>query len=196
MSNDDLKNLMGNEFDHASNHFKAKEITKKPDTTTVRNYAKELEEFFELHEEEKENLNRMSEEIFGEYEEVYRALEDEVYDIKKMGRFGMLKSGEIVEIDSYTIPDGRGDEQELYFTTEDGETGWAFYSDFLYFAHNESVLERNPIGFGDIVVLKDIPVSRFLELDTTMKENYDLYIGKLGIVTQTLFESFQYAVAY
>ena len=158
-----------------------------------KGYEEKLNEFFDSEKEEYESLMELSDEIMDEYKEAYQRLAHEPYSFETSGRFGQLHDGEVVEITAYTEPDD--DEQELYFHY-DGRSGFAFLSDFLKFAHNESILGDEPIDFGDLVQLRDIPVSRFLELDTTTQENYDLYLYKFGLVTQVLEDTHQYAVAY
>ena len=158
-----------------------------------KEYEENLNEFFGLEKEEYESLMELSDGIMNEYKEAYQRLSHEAYSFETSGRFARLKNGDVVEITAYTEPDD--DEQELYFHY-DGGSGFAFLSDFLKFAHNESILGDEPIEFGDLVQLRDIPVSRFLELDTATQENYDLYLRKFGLVTQVLEDSHQYAVAY
>lgn len=164
----------------------------------MSDYVKSLNEFFDLVETEEEKLERISEEVLKEYDLAYKRLAYDDYNAEKLGRFGMLKNGDIVEINSYTEPYQEGDEtlQELYFTNEYNQTGWAFYDDFLLFAHNDSILTDNPIKFGDLIQLKDIPTSRFLTLETSIQETYDLYMEKIGVVTQVVEETNSYAVAF
>lgn len=114
------------------------------------------------------------------------------------GHFGFLPGTGIVEITSYTetYEEDGNNLQELYFTDEQGQMSWAYYHDFTRFAHNEAELLDNPIKFGDMVRLRDIATSRFLDLDTPMQETYDLYLNKVGLVTQIIEQTNHYAVAF
>lgn len=129
---------------------------------------------------------------------VFHQISHEEYEQETVGHFGFLPGTGIVEITSYTAPYEEDDKtfQELYFVDEQGQTGWAYYDDFEYFAHNEAELLDNPIQFGDMVKLRDIPTTRFLQLGTPLQETYDLYIDKTGLVTQIVEETNEYSVAF
>lgn len=145
-----------------------------------------------------QNLNQSTEKILKEYDGMSLTISHEGYEQEIVGRFGFLKGVGVVEITSYTEPYEEDDKilQELYYVDEKGQMSWAYYNDFTYFAHNDAELLDNPIKFGDMVRLRDVPTSKFLELDTPMQEAYDLYINKVGLVTQIFEETNHYAIAF
>jgi hypothetical protein len=169
-------------------------------------YEKELDEFFEIEK----TLNDISNEVLEEYEDDYKELSKrnnvylrkdfQTYSRDKLGRFGMLKDGTIVEITYWTEePEFPEDYvQEIYFKCVDNEhsTSWADFQDFVLFAHSRYDLEDNAIKFGDKVILKDINVSMYFDLELEQQENYHLYLGKIGLITKILHEKNMCSIAY
>jgi hypothetical protein len=164
-------------------------------------YEGELEEFFDMEEEAE--LLKTSEDIMKEYEEAYKELaknnmvfrqEDfESYDEEKLGRFGLLRNGDMVEITGWTD----GEPQEIYFNYVDEEhSAWALFQDFVLFAHTKYDLMDNPIKFGDKVMLRDISITQFFALENEQQENYHLYLGKIGLVTNVIEDECMFSIAF
>jgi hypothetical protein len=172
---------MGNEFKHVENHRAAQ---------------KRLDDISnEVMEEYKDAFKELS-----KRNNVYRIEDFESYNRDKLGRFGMLKDGTIVEITNWTeepeFPEDYA--QEIYFKYLDNEdsTSWADFHDFILFAHSKYDLEDNPIKFGDKVMLKDINVSMYFELELDQQENYHLYLHRVGLITKVLDQEHMCAIAY
>lgn len=119
------------------------------------------------------------------------------YSFEKNGRFGKLKDGRVVEITTYTLPesDEFPEEQELYYYDK-GEIVFSLLPEFEKFDIHSSFLNDNPLEFGDAVMLKDIKASIFLELEEDQQETYDLYINKVGLVTEVIEEYQKVFVAF
>jgi hypothetical protein len=119
-----------------------------------------------------------------------------LYSFKSNGRFGRLKeTGEVVEIIYYDEPEN-GEKQELYFKSTEESLEFAYLDDFESFDIHSSYLVDNPLKFGDMVQLKDIPTSEFIQFDIDLQENYDLFLGKIGLITEVLEEQQEVFVAF
>jgi hypothetical protein len=175
-----LEEHMGNQFSHLENHRAAQK-----------------------------DIEKLSEEIMVEYDKAYKQLakrnnaklrEDfSSYDRDRLGRFGMLYTREIVRITGWTEKSEllEDEMQEIYFEYLDKDkSAWANFDEFALFAHSQYDLEDNPIKFGDKVLLEDIKVSTYFQLELDQQENYDLYLGKIGLVTQVLHEEHMCLIAY
>lgn len=125
----------------------------------------------------------------------YLKLKEKEYTFEKNGRFGKLINGNIVEIISYTEA-SYTEEQELYFRNEDGSLSFLYLSDFEEFDIHDSFLLDNPIKFGDMVELKDIPTSIFLNFELHQQETYDLFLGQIGLVTEVIEELQKVFIAF
>ena len=115
----------------------------------------------------------------------YLKSKENKYSFEKNGRFGRTKNGKIVEILSYTKPE-YSEEQELFYREADNSLSFAYVSEFQEFDIHDSFLLDNPLKFGDVVQLRDIPASIFLNLEQHEQESYDLYLDKVGLVTQVI----------
>lgn len=126
----------------------------------------------------------------------YLSEKEKEYSFEKNGRFAKTLDGKIVEIISYTKAESSNEEQELFYRDSEDSLVYGYLSDFEDFAIHDSILMDNPIKFGDMVELKDIPTSTFLTLEQTMQETYDLFFNKVGLVTQVLEETQIVLVAF
>lgn len=117
------------------------------------------------------------------------------FSFEKNGRFGRTVAGAVVEIVSYDEPE-EGEEQELYYYNFDGSLAFGYFSDFEAFDIHDSFLLDNPLKFGDMIELRDIPTSVFLNLEENQQETYDLFLGKVGLVTQVIEEMQTVLVAF
>ncbi len=176
-----LEEHMGNQFSHLDNHRAAQKRLKDISNELMKEYKDAFEEL-------------------AKKDIIYRREDFETYSRDKLGRFGRLNDGTIVEITSWTeepeFPEDYA--QEIYFKYVDDEdsTSWADFQDFALFAHSRYDLEDNPIKFGDKVMLKDINVSMYFELELDQQENYHLYLDRIGLVTKIFDEEHMCAIAY
>lgn len=127
-------------------------------------------------------------------DEYLKSKENE-YSFEKNGRFGRTKDGKIVEILSYTKPE-YSKEQELFYKETDNSLSFAYVSEFQEFDIHSSFLSDNPLKFGDVVQLRDIPASVFLNLEQHEQESYDLFLDKFGLITKVIEELQTVLVAF
>lgn len=126
----------------------------------------------------------------------YLESKEREYSFEKNGRFGrLISTGEVVEIVSYTEPD-ENERQELFFKNIDESLLFAYADEFDLFDIHSSFLNDNPLKFGDMVQMKDIPTSEFLNLEEKIQEDYDLYFGKIGLITQVIEEKQEVLIAF